>query len=192
MTRLSLEHLWLDIVGGIVGLDIVAAVARANSDTHPQSRRSFTENHTFPCHSLSSRVPAWPGERQVVMMASRTPAELTLGPDLEPLTQALRQRLLDAGGHRHLGHSHTVPATRSSEQRRSGTKLSFPTQYCASGWHRAFWQRAFWRREFGSGRLARSSSFTSVELRPLDAREVGQRIVIEPLVCGQVDRNYAQ
>ena len=38
-----------------------AAVAWAKSDTHPQSRRSFTENQTSPCHSLSSRVPGCPG-----------------------------------------------------------------------------------------------------------------------------------
>ena len=38
-----------------------AAVTWANSDTHPQSRRSLTENQTSPCHSLSSRVPGLSG-----------------------------------------------------------------------------------------------------------------------------------
>ena len=41
-----------------------AAVARAKSETQPQSRRSLTENQTSPCHSLSSSVPGWPGGRR--------------------------------------------------------------------------------------------------------------------------------
>ena len=40
---------------------MAAAIPCANSDTHPQSRRSFTENQALPCHSLSSSVPGLPG-----------------------------------------------------------------------------------------------------------------------------------
>ena len=46
---------------GASARSMAAAIPCANSDTHPQSRRSFTENQALPCHSLSSSVPGLPG-----------------------------------------------------------------------------------------------------------------------------------
>ena len=105
------------------------------------------------------------------MVAAGTPAEFPVGTHLEALSQALCQGLLDAGRHRYLDHSHTVPAIGS----RRGPAWSRPAPPSCRQW------------PFLHDRLHHER-----RVEALDAREVGQRVIVEALVSGEVDRDYAQ
>lgn len=85
---------------------MAAATSWANFDTHPQSRRSFTENQTPPCHSFEFQRPGPARKRQMVMMASGPAGKLSFGPDRQALAQALAEGLIKASGHSDFDHLH--------------------------------------------------------------------------------------